>query len=154
MAHQKVITHIKKDNSWCDRHSQFLILTAFFRRHCGSLTWNRRSQIDDEWGFFCLFFTHDLLRSLRKNFVFYISFHVVYMFFINIQPDHNMAFTWILTKVTKEIKSRSTKRHISVLYFCLVLIDQNKQCTENQIRCLTSVYKGIMQNYTVLPKWK
>lgn len=51
-------------------------------------------------------------------------------------------------KVSKEIKSRSTRRHkknIPVLYFCLVLIDKNNQCTENQFRCLTTVYKGIKQ---------
>lgn len=100
--------------------------------------------------FFWVFLTHDLFRSQRKTFViFYVSFHMVYMFSINIQPDHNMASTWILIKVTKGIKSRSAKRHeknIPVLYFCLVLIDQNKQCIENRIRCLTTVYKCIKQN--------
>lgn len=144
------ITCIKKDNSWYHRHSQFSVLAAFIRRHYGSLTWNRRNQIGDEWlGFFGVFFWHMICSGVKGRLLSFIFHSMGYMFFINIQPDHNMASTWILIKVTEEIKSGSTKRHkknIPVLYFCFILIDQNKQCTENQIRCLTSVYKGTMQN--------
>lgn len=74
------------------------------------------------------------------------------MWYIYFPLIYNLIIIWastrILIKVCKEIKSRSTKRHkknIPVLYFCSVLTDQNKQCTENQFRCLTTVYKGIKQ---------
>lgn len=101
------------------------------------------------WGFLGFFFDTWSAQESKEDFCLLFFHSMGYMFFINIQPDHNMASTWILIKVTKEIKSGSTKRHkknIPVLYFCFILIDQNKQCTENQIRCLTSVYKGTMQN--------
>lgn len=42
---------------------------------------------------FGFFFDTLSAQESKDDFVFYISFHVVYMFSINIQPDHNIAAT-------------------------------------------------------------
>lgn len=97
--------------------------------------------------FISLTATAYLLRWQRTP-VSYLSFHVGYIYSIDINLTIIWASTRILRKVSKEIKSRSTKRlknKVPVLYFCSVLTDRNKQSTENQFRCLTTTYKGIKQ---------